>query len=253
MRIQKLGILSAMEEETWALEHTLEEAKQVSRGRTTFHQGELLGFPVVLGRSGWGKVAAASHTQSMIDFFGVDAMLFIGVAGGLSPQIRRGDIIVATGVAQHDMDARPFFAQGEIPLLGVRELMAETSLLENAYQACMRVIQESSFSPEELAELGMAELTVHQGLALTGDQIIFDPVKKSELLKLFPSALSVDMESAAVGQVCHSQEIPFAVVRIISDNADHQMEDDFLDFMKRFVDRFTGPVVRNFIQTLKQG
>jgi adenosylhomocysteine nucleosidase len=125
--------------------------------------------------------------------------------------------------------------------------------LENAEQACRQVIQQSIFSPEELAEFGIAELMVHRGLALTGDQIICDPIKKSELLNLFPSALSVDMESAAVGQVCHSQEIPFAVVRIISDNADHQMQDDFLDFMKRFVDRFTGPVVRTFVQTLTQG
>jgi adenosylhomocysteine nucleosidase len=97
------------------------------------------------------------------------------------------------------MDARPFFPQGEIPLLGKRELDSSPPLLENADQACRQVIQQSIFSPEELAEFGIAELMVHQGFALTGDQIIFGPVKKTELLNLFPRALSVDMESAAVG------------------------------------------------------
>lgn len=250
--MHRLGILSAMEEETLALEHQLEAPQTVLRGRWTFHEGRLAGCPVVLGRSGWGKVAAAAHTQSMIDRFGVDRLLFIGVAGGLSPYIRRGDIVVATGVAQHDIDARPFFPQGEIPLIGLREIASAQDMCENAYRACTEIIQQVGlyFDPTELAELGVEKLTVHRGLALTGDQVIFDSMKKTELLALFPAALSVDMESAAVGQVCHTQGVPFAVVRIISDTADEQGEDNFLDFVKRFVNRFTRPIVQDFAWAL---
>lgn len=247
--MHKLGILSAMQEETLALEHRIDKLQKTQLGHWIFHEGQLAGFPVVLGRSGWGKVAAAAHTQSMIDHFGVDAILFIGVAGGLSPDIHRGDIVVATEVAQHDMDARPFFHQGEIPLLGQREIASANILQEKAYRVCTEIIQQVGqyFYPSELAEFGLEKLKVHRGLALTGDQVIFDATRKTEILTLFPEALSVDMESAAVGQVCHTQAVPFAVVRIISDTADEQGEDNFLDFVERFVNRFTQPIVENFI------
>jgi adenosylhomocysteine nucleosidase len=250
--MHKLGILSAMEEETLALEHQLEEAQTIQWGRWIFHEGRLAGFPVVMGRSGWGKVAAAAYTQSMIDRFGVDGILFIGVAGGLNPYIRRGDIVVATGVAQHDINARPFFPQGEIPLLGQREIASANILCENAYRACTEIIQQVGlyFYPTELAELGIEKLKVHLGLALTGDQVIFNATKKTELLALFPEALSVDMESAAVGQVCHALDVPFAVVRIISDAADEQGEDNFSDFVERFVNRFTKPIVQDFVKVI---
>lgn len=75
-------------------------------------------------------------------------------------------------------------------------------------------------------------------------------MKKTELLALFPKALSVDMESAAVGQVCHTLAVPFAGVRIISDTADEQGEDNFLDFVKRFVNLFTRPLAQGFVMVL---
>lgn len=250
--MNRLGIISAMEEETLNLEHQLKNPEVVFRGPWTFHRGLLTDFPVVLGRSGWGKVAAAAHTQFMIDYFEIDKILFIGVAGGLSPYIHRGDIVVATEVVQHDFDARPFFSQGEIPILRLCKIKSTQRLCETAYRACTTLVQQFKLylNPTELTELGVQELAVHKGLVLTGDQIIFDPTKKTELLTLFPEALSVDMESAAIAQVCHTLGVQFAVIRIISDTADKHGEYKFSDFINRFVNRFTKPIVQNFTEEL---
>src|SRR5438309_652032 len=109
-----IGIMSAMREEIDSLLAEMTDVEVVEAGMRTYHRGRLWGAPAVLVFSRWGKVAAATTTTYLIEHFGVDRILFTGVAGGIDDALHVGDVVVASRLYQHDMDARPLRERFEI-------------------------------------------------------------------------------------------------------------------------------------------
>ena len=111
-----IGIMSAMREEIASLVMDLGTADEaLHTGMRTYHRGCLWGIPVVLVFSRWGKVAAASTVTHLIAQFGVDEIIFTGVAGAVDPALNVGDVVIAGQLFQHDMDARPLYSRHELP------------------------------------------------------------------------------------------------------------------------------------------
>ena len=234
--MSRLAIVGAMHEEIAALRPCLEGLRTERRAGRDFHFGRLDGHDVILVRCGIGKVAAATTTAVLLDAFDAAALLFTGVAGGLGGGVRVGDIVVATTLLQHDMNAEPLFPRWEVPLTGRARFDADT-----AWSA--RLVQAS----RTLAATGTHAVaaTIHQGLVLSGDRFVATHSESDQLRALLPDALAVEMEGAAVAQVCHDFGRPFAVVRTISDRADAAAHGDF----QRFVCDVAAPYSRDIVRS----
>lgn len=234
--IAPLGILAALADEIRDLIAALEPGAQVHRiGLRDFHQGTLHGQPCVIALTRVGKAAAAATTATLLQRFGVDRVIFTGVAGGLHRDVRVGDIVIGSQALQHDMDARPLFARHELPLLGVDRLPADPALSEQLQASARRFLA------------GRAS-RVHRGLILTGDRFVGDAGTGHELRERLPDALCVEMEGAAVAQVCHEFGVPWAVLRTISDHADAQAEQDFLRFLREVASVYSHGILQDFLR-----
>ncbi len=224
-----IGILGAMEAEVRLLEEMLGGATTVDSTGRDYVTGQLGGQEVVVSISGFGKVAAASTVTSMLDRFDAEAVVFSGVAGALDPDVTRGDVVIANELVQHDFDASPLFPRFVIPSLQVDRIPGDAAWTDRAAAAAAR-----------------AGATVHRGLILSGDRFIDNDADRAELRSLFPDALAVEMEGAAVAQVCAEHRIPFVVIRAISDAADDDAATDFIEF----VDRQAAPLLAEIVAGL---
>ncbi len=211
-----IAIVAAMHEELRALLAHVDAPVVHRQAQRSFHVGTLAGEPAVLALSGIGKVAAAATTAVLLERFAtVDAVLFTGVAGGLAPGVRVGDVVVAAELLQHDLDASPLFPRYEVPMTGRS-----------------RFVTDSAWS-ERLASCARRRgLRVHQGLVVSGDRFVATAAESRELAARLPDALAVEMEGAAVAQVCTDAGMPFAVMRTVSDCADDAAHVDFLAFVR---------------------
>jgi len=242
------AILSALAEEQQGLIELLERPVAVQRAGRVFWQGQLGGQSVVLALSKIGKVAAATTATTLIEAFGVDRIVFTGVAGGLGPGVAVGDAVVATGFVQHDMDASPLFPRFEIPLYARRQFdcdSAMTAILMEATHAAL-VRAGGQFGQKTSARMPV----VHAGLVASGDRFVSSATESRRLRESLQAvglvALAVEMEGAAVAQVCFDYQVPFAAVRTISDCADDHAPQDF----SRFVRDVASPCARAIVQNL---
>ncbi len=240
--LSPLGILCAMHaEQQMLLQQLLPTRPQRLHGKRVYHRGRLHGHEVVMALSGIGKVAAATSATSLIAEFGCQALLFTGTAGGLGDAVRIGDIVVARDLLQHDLDASPLFPRFEVPLTGTSRFAADalwSARLLLAARAAIAGALHDTAGAARLQLLGIAAPRVHHGLLLSGDCFVSSAADAQRLRAALPDALAVDMESAAVAQVCADYGVAFAAVRSVSDRAD---ADAHLDF-----DRFTTEVARHY-------
>ena len=222
-----IGIMAALPQEVGDFASRIQSPTVTKIGRRRYTQG-FFGMPsgddatpVVVCVARVGKVAAASTATTLIQQFGVKTILFVGLAGGLDAAhaVRVGDIVIASHVAQHDLNASPIFPKHEIPLLGITEIPTDPNWSAKLTQAAQDGIAGS------IAQ-------VHTGLILSGDQFINSASAQRALQTQWPAALAVEMEGAAVGQVCYEHGIPFAIARTISDRADDQANHDFPTFLE---------------------
>ena len=242
------AILSALAEEQQGLIELLERPVAVQRAGRVFWQGQLGGQSVVLALSKIGKVAAATTATTLIEAFGVDRIVFTGVAGGLGPGVAVGDAVVATGFVQHDMDASPLFPRFEIPLYARRQFDCDSALTAILMEAtCAALVRARG----QLGQKSSARLpVVHAGLIVSGDRFVSSATESRclreglQAVGLMP--LAVEMEGAAVAQVCFDYQVPFAAVRTISDCADDHAPQDF----SRFVRDVASPCARAIVQNL---
>lgn len=214
-----IGLISAMEEELVRLRERFEPDQVVKQAGLEFFFGELAGQKVVLLRCGVGKVNAAVATQLLIDRFGVDAVLFTGLAGSLVPHLERGDIVVSNMVVQHDIDLTAFGRRpGEIPDLA-RMIDADPKLVHMAADAAEAVIAKAGEKRQVMV-----------GTIATGDSFVSDPERIRWLQREF-GAVATEMEGGAVGQVCQMNKVPFVVIRVISDGAGGGAAGEFIMFL----------------------
>lgn len=222
-------------------------AKCVHAGRD-FWQGQLHGQPVVLALSKIGKVAAATTTTALIEKFDVGRIVFTGVAGGLGEGVQTGDVVVASDFMQHDLDASPLFARYEVPLYGQTRFANNpqlTALLFSAAGSALAALRAGNPYPRA---------KVHQGLVATGDRFVSGSSESAALrLALSGSGhdvLAIEMEGAAVAQVCHDYGVPFAAVRTISDRADDSAHVDFPAFVERVASRYARAIIEELLRLL---
>ena len=233
--MRALAIVGAMHEEIAALLPCLAHVRTERRAGRDFHCGRLDGHDVILVRCGIGKVAAATTTAVLLDAFDASALLFTGVAGGLGEGVRVGDIVVATTLLQHDMNAEPLFPRWEVPLTGRARFSADTAWTARLARAGRALAGAGTHA---------RGARVHEGLVVSGDRFVATHAESDALRALLPDALAVEMEGAAVAQVCHDFGRPFGVVRTVSDRADDAAHGDFQRFVRDVAAPYSRDVVR---------
>jgi adenosylhomocysteine nucleosidase len=245
-----LGILGAMPEEIDALLPHIASAQVQTRAGRRFVHGTLWGVPVVAVFSRWGKVAAASTATELIVAHGVPRLVFLGIAGALDAALRPGDVVVARDLYQHDLDASPFFAPSEIPLLSVKAIRADEAMSTALLAASASFLREElpmAADPGLVRRLDLATRRAIRADIASGDRIIFSAAAKADVLARVPSAACVEMEGAAVAQVCHEHAVPFACVRTISDSADETGHADVAPFFAGLAGLYTVGIMRRFL------
>lgn len=228
-----------------------DERKQPAAGRD-FWAGHLHGHEVVLVLSRIGKVAAATTATVLIERFGVKRIVFTGVAGALAPGLAVGDVVVAGGFMQHDMDASPIFPRYEVPLYGVSRFAADPDMAESLARATAEALRDPAGLVGEgaMKEFGIAAPKIHRGLVASGDRFVSSAGEVRALRAALPDALAVEMEGAAVAQVCHDYGIPFAAVRTISDSADDSAHVDFTRFVGSVASAYSAAIVDAWLKAL---
>lgn len=231
----RIGIVSAMHEELRTLLAQMPDETPVMRGGRAFWLGHLEGHEVVVVLSGIGKVAAATTATLLCTEFAVERALLTGTAGGLAEGVAVGDVVVAEALLQHDMDASPLFPRHEVPLYGTDRFAADAAMSAGVEQAARRAL---------------ADAKVHRGLVVSGDRFVATAAESAALRERLPAALAVEMEGAALAQVCHDFGVPFAVARTISDRADDVAHVDFSRFVEEVASRHTLAIVRGWLAAL---
>lgn len=229
------AIVGALNEEVDALIAALRRpGREVVLG-VDIHRGRLDGVPVLLARSGVGKVNAALTAASLVSA-GASSIVFTGVAGALEPGLKVGDIVVATDLVQHDVDAT---AMGYPPgrLLGEPTSWPADEGLRASLLAAARAV----------AGEGRA---VAEGRVASGDQFVASPESLGRIRETF-GAVATEMEGAALAQAAQKLGVPCAVVRVISDTADHDAPADFPAFLSSAAD-IGAAIVRRMLHTLGQ-
>jgi len=226
-----LAILSALDEELRAILPLVEGARVVQVAGRQFHQGRLAGRDVVLVLSGIGKVAAATTAAVLMDRFACTRLVFTGVAGGLGTDVHVGDVVIGQTFLQHDLDASPLFPRWEVPLQGVSRFAADEALAAALRRSADEVL---AVPPAGLVSLVGQRRPPrrHEGLIVSGDQFIGSTAQCDALKQDLPDALAVEMEGAALAQVCADFGRPLAVLRTISDRADDHAHVDFPRFIR---------------------
>ena len=209
------GIIGAMPEETATLLEAMDEDECVKIGDREFHTGTLEGKRVVISECGYGKVNAAVSTQLMITEFGATAIINSGVAGTLDAAVGVGDIVVSTDTVQHDYDMHEIgFERGLVPNIGRISIDADERLRTAAVNAIIATASGTE---------------VFEGRVCTGDQFISGTEEMEDITDIF-GGLCCEMEGGAIAQVCHLNNVPFVIVRAISDDVDGGGPADYAQF-----------------------
>lgn len=247
-----IGIMAAMPEEIQRLLAELSGDRTVQEfGQRTYHRGTLWGIPVVLVLARWGKVAAATTATVLITKFEVDEIIFTGVAGAVSPDLGLGDVVIGKQLYQHDMDARPFFEQYEVPLLRATALQTTYAASESLRKAAEVFFNEDFEAVKVVAEghgIQLSRPKIVEGDIASGDKFFAEKTAILALRKRLPSVTCVEMEGAAVAQVCHEYQLPFSIVRIISDNGDEDAPVDFVSFIKYVASEYSHGIILRLLR-----
>lgn len=241
-----------MHEELSALLAQMPDEQRVRVAGRDFWVGHLQGQPVVAVLSRIGKVAAAVTATVLLERFGVRAIVFAGVAGGLAPGVNMGDVVVATDLLQHDMDASPIFPKYEVPLMGLSRFAADAAIGDALAAVAEGTLRDPAalVGPQAVDEFGLRAPKVHRGLLISGDRFVSTTAESMALQRALPDALAVEMEGASMAQVCHDYGVPFAAMRTISDRADDAAHGDFSRFVIAVASRYSLALIGAWLSTL---
>ncbi|HHK5989217.1 5'-methylthioadenosine/adenosylhomocysteine nucleosidase [Neisseria sp. P0009.S008] len=216
MSVQTIAVVGAMEQEIELLRESMANVKHVSFGKFSAYEGELAGKRMVLVLSGIGKVNAAVSTSWVIHQFVPDCVINTGSAGGLGKGLKVGDVVIGETVAHHDVDVTAFgYVWGQVPQLPAA-FASDENLIRQAEKAA-QVFEGAA---------------VTQGLIVSGDRFVHSSEGVAEIRSHFPEVKAVEMEAAAIAQTCHQLEVPFVIIRAVSDSADEKADISFEEFLK---------------------
>ena len=212
--MNKIAIMGAMSEEITPLLEKVENVKKTEYASNVYYEATYKGKEVVIAYSKIGKVFASLTATILIEKFGCDRLLFSGVAGAISPDLNIGDLIIADGLCQHDLDIVAFgHPYGFVP-------EGEVCIASDVYLR--------SVAKEVALKNGLA---LKEGIIATGDQFIACSDKKEWISKTF-NADALEMEGASVAVVCNALNVPFFILRAISDTANDDAGIDFDAFLE---------------------
>jgi adenosylhomocysteine nucleosidase len=246
----KTGILAPMPEEIEMILEHMHVDRIESSGNRSFYIGKINGQECVVSLSRIGKVASSVTAAILIEKFNVDRIIVTGVAGGIHESIQAGDIVIATQCIQHDLDCSPLFPPFEAPLLGKSAFECEETMVQQAFQVCEHLVEQELhefITDEHLQELNITQPKVHQGLLVSGDQFIGTEAQLKVIQTKLPEALFVEMEGAAVGQICYEYNIPFVVIRSISDKANAVAHIDFNKYINDLAKHYTWRIINKLM------
>lgn len=250
MKPLRLGLISAMQQEQHGLIDLLQSPQTVTRGMREYVTGKFGERDCVCVLSRIGKVAAAATVATLIEHFDVTHVLFTGVAGAADHAVKVGDIVVADFLVQHDMDATPIFPRFQVPLTGQSHFASDMPLTNQLAKAATDFIAHDMrhlLDANDIAGFRLHQPQVHRGLIASGDEFIDNRGKLAQLKEALPSLLAVEMEGAAVAQVCFEFGVPFAVIRTISDSANEEAPVNFLQFIDRVAARYAFGIVKRLL------
>ena len=214
--MSKIGIICAMQEEIKELLAAMDNDEVHHLSGKDYHVGELFGQPVILVESGIGKVEAGITTEHLISEFGATVVINSGSAGGIGDGLHVGDIVISSETAYHDVDARAFdYVYGQLP------------------QQPATFPASQLWGDQLVAASEETGLHTVRGLIVSGDQFVSSSEAIAKIKHYFPQALAAEMEGAAVGQVANDHQVPYVVLRAMSDTAD---EDAGVSFNKFIID-----------------
>ncbi|WP_017415682.1 5'-methylthioadenosine/adenosylhomocysteine nucleosidase [Clostridium tunisiense] len=210
----KFGIIGAMEEEVASLIEEMEVSSKIAKAKMVFHSGIIYNKEVVIVTSGIGKVNAAICAQILVDKFDVDYIINVGIAGGVGEEIYPGDIVIGNSLVQHDVDTSAFGDKlGQIPRMEAYDFKCSDLLISHGKIACSSLENVNTFV----------------GRIVSGDQFIANSEKIKWLNKEF-NALACEMEGASIAHVAYLNDVPFLIIRSISDNANNGAHMDYEKF-----------------------
>ena len=252
MENKRIGILGAMPEEINGIISLLNNKQEIVKGMRTYYIGTINDVDVVVVFSRWGKVASATTVTHLIVEFGITQLYFTGVAGAINQELNIGDIVVANSLVQHDMDARPMMGQFEISLLGKTILYPPIELFNQAYirikelESSKGLLGEIDIEHRKMFSISNPKVVV--GQIASGDKFFSNSKDKELLMKALPDVLCVEMEGAAVAQVCFEYGIPFVVIRTISDAANETSPIDFKEFVDQVASKYGIEIIRKLVR-----
>ncbi|MDE1223311.1 5'-methylthioadenosine/S-adenosylhomocysteine nucleosidase [Vibrio aestuarianus] len=211
----KIGIIGAMEQEVAILKNAINNVQQVSKAGCTYFIGQIHGVDVILLQSGIGKVAAAIGTTILLEEYQPDVVINTGSAGGFDASLTMGDVVISSEVRHHDADVTAFGYE-----------MGQMAGQPAAFKA-----DETLMNIAEKALTQMEDKHAVRGLICTGDAFVCTAERQAFIRQHFPSVIAVEMEASAVAQTCHQFNVPFVVVRAISDVADKASPMSFDEFL----------------------
>lgn len=252
--IMKIGVLGAMAQEIDEVKTLLQNVETKEIADRVFHSGTINGTECVIAFSKWGKVAATMTSAIMINEFKVNKLIFIGTAGALSSDLNIGDVVVAQNLVQHDIDSRPIQKRFEIPLINKIFIETDSQLDDIAARAIESLIGKGNgiiIDREKAEQFSISQTKLHRCDIASGDQFINNQSKRDEIAVLLPSVKCVEMEGAAVAQVCYEFKIPFTVIRIISDSADHNARFDFGKFIVEVANAYSKAIIGELMNIIR--
>ncbi|WP_434310564.1 5'-methylthioadenosine/adenosylhomocysteine nucleosidase [Hominifimenecus sp. rT4P-3] len=210
-----IGIIGAMPEEVELLYDAMEDKKGFSRAGLNIYQGMLKGVPAAVTCAGVGKVNAAMCAQILISEYKIAALINTGVAGGVAPDVHMGDIVISTDAMYHDFDTTALGTPlGQVTYMETSIFPADARLRALAADVCRRLLPEGA---------------CHEGRIVSGDQFIQGKEKQRWLYETFHASCT-EMEGAAIAHVAYCNQVPFLIIRSISDGADDDSSVDFETF-----------------------
>ncbi len=216
-----LGIIGAMDEEVAKIKEKMTDVTIDRTAAMDFYVGKINNKDAVVVRSGIGKVNAAICAQILSDKYSVDAIINTGIAGSLDANIDIGDIVLSEDAIQHDMDAAEFgYPLGQIPRMDTFSFKADEGLLNLVEKCCREVCPD---------------LNVFRGRVVSGDQFVASKEVKDRIKSNF-DGLCTEMEGAAIAHAAYLNNIPFLVIRAISDKADDSAQADYPAFEKKAIE-----------------
>lgn len=206
--------MGAMPEEVEPIVAKLDNLKETIYAANKYYEGSYNGQEVVVAYSKIGKVFATLTATMLIEKFGCNMLLFSGVAGAISDELKIGDLIIADGLCQHDLDITAFgHPYGFVP----------------EGEVCIPTDVNLRNIAKEIAK--QKGLTLKEGVIATGDQFVANAQRKDWIGDTF-KADALEMEGASVAVVCNALDVPFFILRAISDSADMDASFNFDEFLE---------------------